>query len=199
MNLVLRNPLQVDNSKIQTAYLLAGGKSSRMGSDKGLLLFRNKPMAKHILEVLQNVFPTVKIVSNSPLYTQFGLEVIPDLVPDSGPMGGIYTGLLDCKEDAAFFVGCDMPFITEQAIHYLLVQAQDSCSVASSGDKIHPLFGTYLSRESTVIKEHLDSGKFKMLRLIDQLSAKIISYEQHEWPDIFVNINSPEDLNHFNH
>lgn len=180
--------------RITTAYILAGGQSSRMGSDKGLMPFRQKLLVQHGIDVLQKVFSKVKIIANAPLYKQFGLEVIPDKIPEKGPMGGIYTGLVDCQEASAFFLGCDMPFISEQAIMYLLEQGKGATAVVSSGSTIHPLCGIYAAKDLAVIKEHLDTGKLKMLRLLEHLSPSYVFFEEKEWPDTFTNINTPEDL-----
>ncbi len=187
-----KNHLETDG--VTSAYILAGGQSSRMGSDKGLLIFRQKLLVQHGIDVLQKVFSKVTIIANSPQYQQFGIEVIPDIIQGKGPMGGIYTGLLDCQESTAFFLGCDMPFITEQAIRYLIGHGKGATAVASSGSTIHPLFGTYAVKDLAVIKEHLDTGKYKMLRLLEHLSPSYVFFEEKEWTDTFTNINTPEDL-----
>lgn len=70
------------------AHILAGGKSSRMGADKGLLLFKGKPLIERVIEQLYPLFKTICIVSNNREYERFGLQVIEDLIKDIGPGRG---------------------------------------------------------------------------------------------------------------
>jgi molybdopterin-guanine dinucleotide biosynthesis protein A len=86
-------------TKHANAYILAGGKSSRMHTDKGLLLFEGKAMVQYFIEQLQPIFSKLFIVSNNPEDEKFRLEVIPDSIKDIGPAGGIYTALKHSNSD----------------------------------------------------------------------------------------------------
>ena len=76
-----------------TGIILAGGKSSRMGEDKGLLLLNNIPMIQYIINVFDTLKIPVMIIANNDNYKQFHLPVYTDIVKDKGPAGGILSAL----------------------------------------------------------------------------------------------------------
>src|ERR1035437_7677768 len=93
-------------------YILAGGKSSRMGTDKGLLVFNKKTIIQHVIAQLKPVVKEVIIVSNNRDYEKFGVKVIADIIKNIGPAGGIHAALSHSNTNHNFIVSCDMPFIT---------------------------------------------------------------------------------------
>ncbi|WP_161629759.1 MULTISPECIES: molybdenum cofactor guanylyltransferase [Rhodonellum] len=178
-------------------YMLAGGKSSRMGADKGLVNLQGKPMLQHGIEVLQSIFSEVTLVSNNPEYLRLGLRIIPDLIANKGPMGGIYTGLCDSPFEMNFFVACDMPFIRSQAIEYVLAKAKDGeITLAGIGGKSQPLFGIYPKIFREEIRKNIEHNQLKMMVLIQELKSFTLELDvlgiDHE--KTFSNINTPEDL-----
>ena len=68
-------------------YVLAGGKSSRMGKDKGMIIYNGKAIIEYIIEQLKPLVNKLVIVSNNFEYEKFGVEVINDLLKDIGPVG----------------------------------------------------------------------------------------------------------------
>src|SRR5688572_33465590 len=103
-----------------TAFILAGGKSSRMGTDKGLVPFRGKEMIRWSIDLLQPIFNDVYLVANRPEYAKFGLPVLSDMLHEKGPIGGIYTALTSSNTTWNFIMACDMPFMNNQVIHKLI-------------------------------------------------------------------------------
>lgn len=179
------------------AYMLAGGRSSRMGTDKGLVQLHGKPMLQHGLDVLQSIFSDVTLISNNPDYQSLSQKIIPDLIPDKGPMGGIYTGLVDSRFELNFFVGCDMPLISREAILYLLAHAKnDEITIAEIGGRIQPIFGLYPKILSEAIKKNIDHEQLKMMALVQELKCNIVSLDKLglDSEADFANINTPEDL-----
>jgi len=85
-----------NNNKI-TGIILAGGKSSRMGMDKGFCALNGKPMVQYAIDILEQTCDSIIICSNNSDYELFDLPVIPDIIKDIGPMGGIYSGLKNSK------------------------------------------------------------------------------------------------------
>ncbi|MEX2564732.1 MAG: molybdenum cofactor guanylyltransferase [Cyclobacteriaceae bacterium] len=127
-----------------TGYILAGGKSSRMGEDKGLKLFNGKALVKTVIVQMQLAVDKVVIVSNNKYYQQFGLEVIEDVVKNIGPAGGIYTALQHISTDKNFIVSCDMPFVIAESIAFMLKNSDDSeITMPEMNRKLEPLFGVY--------------------------------------------------------
>lgn len=103
-----------------TAILLAGGSSSRMGTEKGLVLLNGKPLIEYALETLQSVFDKIIISSNSEVFNGYGLPVVNDEYPDCGPLSGIFSGMKTMNTQYAFVLSYDMPFIKPELIRMIL-------------------------------------------------------------------------------
>jgi len=181
-----------------TGYILAGGKSSRMGTDKGLLLFEGKPMIQYVIDQMQAVFTKVVIVSNNPEYEKFGLEVLPDLIKDIGPAGGIYTALQHSETQFNFVVSCDMPFVTASAIKFIIYNTKDNQIVlVQNRGKIEPLFGIYAKDCEQAWLHLIEQHKIKLQEMVLHFKFKAIPIENKEifGKNFFKNINTIEDLN----
>ncbi|TRX27786.1 molybdenum cofactor guanylyltransferase [Flavobacterium franklandianum] len=180
------------------AYILAGGKSSRMGTDKGLLLFEGKPMIQYVMEQMQPIFDKIVIVSNNLEYEKFGLEVIPDLIKAIGPAGGIYTALNHSDCQLNFIVSCDMPFVTAAAIEFILKNAQENQIVLLENQgKIEPLFGIYSKECEEIWLQLIGQEKVKLQDMVLHFRLKTIPVENNEIfaATFFKNINTKEDFN----
>jgi len=179
-------------------YILAGGKSSRMGTDKGLLLFEGKAMIQYVIEQMQPIFKKLAIVSNNPEYEKFGLEVIPDLIKDIGPAGGIYTALHRSEAKMNFMVSCDMPFITKEAIEFLIKNADENQIVLlENHGKLEPLFGIYAKDCEAIWLQLIQQNPIKLQHMVSYFKFKIIPIENNEIfaASSFKNINTKEDFN----
>ncbi len=188
------------DSKIKNTngYILAGGKSSRMGADKGLLLFEGKPMIQYVIELMQPLFDNLVIVSNNPDYEKLGLEVIPDLIKDIGPAGGIYTALHHSNATLNFIVSCDMPFVTKEAIAFVVNNINESQIILlENKGKIEPLFGVYSTDCEKKWLQLIEQNKIKLQDMVLHFKLKTIAVENNEIfaASFFKNINTKEDLN----
>lgn len=183
--------------KHTNAYILAGGKSSRMGTDKGLLLFEGKAMIQYVIEQMQPIFEKLVIVSNNPEYEKFGLEVIPDLIKDIGPAGGIYTALHHSEAKLNFMVSCDMPFVTQEAIAFIVKNANENQIVLLENQgKLEPLFGLYAKDCVAVWLQLIQQKTIKLQDMVSYFKLKIIPIENNEifTASFFKNINTKEDF-----
>lgn len=176
-----------------TGIILAGGKSSRMGYEKGLVLFNGKPMIEYSISVFSQLCNELIICSNHSCYNYLGYKVVPDIVPDCGPVGGLYSGLMVSHNELNLIAPCDAPFITIELYTYLLQNINKNNAVIPSIDgEINPLFGIYSSKCISLIQLLLLDNKYKMLRVVEELGAKIIAIKNN--PEVFININTYEDL-----
>jgi len=91
----------IDRKNI-TGIILAGGKSTRMDSEKGLILLNRKPFIKHIIEALNPLVNSIMIVSNNSEYDIFNLKRVEDIIENSGPLAGLYSGLFHSKTENNF-------------------------------------------------------------------------------------------------
>lgn len=116
--------------KTDTAIILAGGKSSRMGFDKQQMRFKGDLAAVNIAKRLSGDFRDIIIVSNKPqLYEGLPYTILKDVIHDFGPLGGLYTGLLQSKSQFAYLIACDMPSINLNYIRYMKTLIQKDSSM----------------------------------------------------------------------
>jgi molybdenum cofactor guanylyltransferase len=182
------------NSQI-TGYILAGGKSSRMGTDKGLMQLNDKHLIEYSIEKLKAVFNKVVIVSNNPEYKKLGLEVIPDELLDIGPAGGIYTALAHSATTHNFITSCDMPFITPEAINFMISNLDSSIVIPNQG-KLEPLFAVYATSCKTKWLQLVQQGIVKLQELITHFPCNRINIANHPLfnESFFMNINNREEF-----
>ncbi len=182
-----------------TGIILSGGKSSRMGSDKGLLVLHGKPLIQYSIEVLKELCSEIIICTNNPAYETFGFPVIKDVYPDLGPIGGIYTGLLNTNSDSNFVLSCDMPFINSQALAYLLSKNNKSLVSIPIHDQnmIEPLCALYSKAILPQLTKQIRNQDLKIMNLqkkIDVNWVKMDSSFEFFHPDLFFNVNDQDSL-----
>lgn len=185
------------HSKYPTAYILAGGKSSRMGADKGLLLLKDKPIIQFVIEQLLPVVKNIVIVSNNPLYKKFGLELIPDLVPDIGPAGGIHAALQHSRSTQNFIISCDMPFIHSNAIQYMISCAEGvQITLPVYKEKVQPLFGVYSTDCLAKWEQFVAQGMIKLQTIVEQFDLRKMNVDDNDLFNdlVFTNINDRNDF-----
>lgn len=174
--------------------ILAGGKSSRMGQDKGLMLLHEKSMIQFVIEAAKKISDNILLVANNDAYSKFGLPVFKDKYLDCGPLSGIYTGLKKSAFDYNMILSCDIPFIHQGVLEYLIDSATGyDITIAKSDSRIHPLIGVYQKTCLPVIKKNLEDKKLKVTGIFSQLKVRELDMDDFD-AENFRNINSPEDL-----
>lgn len=179
------------------AFILAGGQSSRMGADKGLVLYHHQPLVQYVIDAVQGLTDRLCIVTANPHYAQFGYPLLPDLQPGLGPAGAIDTILQQSTADSNLVLACDMPFIDRRSIQYLLDQhtVQD-ITVPLYRNYPEALFGLYATRCAARWHERVAGGMLKLSGLLSAFATTFVDGEQlcsHN-PDLFRNVNTPADL-----
>lgn len=172
---------------------MAGGKSSRMGTDKGLMDFKGKPMVQYAIDLLSGIFETVVISANHPAYEQFGLKVIPDIHQNCGPIGGLHAVLSNLETKHAFVLSCDTPLMDESTLKQLLEAMNgESMVVPEVANNFEPLCAIYSVQLVDELEKRIKSGDLKMHQMIKKNTSKKVV---HCLPEPFQNINSLDDLN----
>ena len=180
--------------------MLAGGKSSRMGFNKAFIEFGGKRLIEATVDCLRALFPEVLIIANDPpRYAYLGVKVIPDLIPDSGSLGGIYTGLSAASHPICFCVACDMPFLNADLITLLVREAEGwDAVVPRVRGELQPLHAVYAKSCLPLIKESIDASVLKIARFFPKAKVKIIQEPTLRAvdPDLlgFMNVNTPLEL-----
>jgi len=182
-----------------TAVILAGGKSSRMGRPKALLLFDNEPLIVHIARALTRLFAeTVVVAAPGQELPPLQATLVRDEVPHQGPVGGIYYGLRAAKRNFCFVTSCDTAFLNLSLISYLLSQISD-CDVVVPywQERFQPLHAVYRKSVLPLVKEQLDRGELRPIFLYEKVRTRKIDEDEirHFDPQglSFLNMNTPED------
>jgi molybdenum cofactor guanylyltransferase len=182
-----------------TGIVLAGGKSSRMGVEKALLNLDGNTIIDKILYVYKRIFQNIIIVTNSPKkYKGCGAKLTKDIVADKGPLGGIYTGLLESKDEYCFVAACDMPFINEELIRYIISMENYDVVVPVLEGKFEPLFALYSKSCLKVLKKQLEEDKLSIADFLLKVNIKEVKIDEIRMFDkqllSLININTPEDF-----
>lgn len=180
-----------------TGIILAGGKSSRMGTDKVLLKLNEKTLLEHSIELIRSICDSILISSNNPDHEKFGIEIIPDQIKNCGPIGGIYTGLKKSKTDWNFVISVDSVFVESSFIQYLFSEINDSDAIVPIHKKgKEPLIALYHKNSLPEIEKMIDLGNYKMYNLVNTINSKFINAQSwaNKYPKLFHNINRPTDL-----
>ena len=195
-------------NKINSAVILAGGSSRRLGADKQLLRFDGKLAAVYIAEKLKTVFDEIIIVTNRPeLYTDMPYKTVRDIYKKGGPLAGIHAGLTSASSTHVFITACDMPFVSLPFVKLMVNKRQETdkrhsiIAVKWDDGYIEP-FNSYYSKSSVrAIGHALDSGRYKVNETFDKKTTFYIKEsELKQIPDyrkIFTNLNRAEDLDKF--
>jgi molybdopterin-guanine dinucleotide biosynthesis protein A len=183
-----------------TGVLLAGGKSSRFGSNKALTKLAGRAMIEHPAKILTELFKNRLLITNSPAeYTFLGWPVVGDIYPDSGPLAGIHAALKSVTSPLIFVAGCDMPFLNKTLISYLcsLVEGYDVV-IPRTAKSLEPLHAIYRRSIVKVIEKSLARGNRKIHQVFSELKTREVSEAEMlaVTGDLisFRNINTPEDL-----
>ncbi len=176
------------------AYILCGGKSSRMQREKGLVLLHNKAFIHHIINCLESITDSIFLVTSNTDYKQFNLPLVGDVYPERGPLGGIHAALKHTSAGRILILSCDIPLITKEILKQLILKSEmDKKSIyfTVTEDKWHPLIGIY----SKNLLEDLDRTlKENRLKVIDFIKSQ--TYREVNVADAaaLTNINTPQDL-----
>lgn len=188
---------------METAIILAGGKSSRMGFDKQFLKLRDKYVIEIIAEKLEKVFSEIIIVTGRPEeYAKYGFKLVEDEVRNFGPLAGIHVGLKNSGSIYNYVVACDMPFINLKYIRYMmqLIEESDGCVdgvITKLGDWIEPFNAFYSQNLIGRIEESMKNGKRQINLMLQDSNVLYVSEAKArefspDW-EMFTNINTFKD------
>jgi molybdopterin-guanine dinucleotide biosynthesis protein A len=176
-----------------TAVVLAGGKSSRMGRPKALLLFDGMPLIVHLARALERMFAeTVIVAAPEQELPPLPAILVRDEIPYQGPVGGIYYGLRAASGKFCFVTSCDVAFLNPSLISHLLSQISD-CDVVVPHwqERFQPLHAVYRSSVLPLLKEQLDRGELRPIFLFDKVRTRKIDENE-------IKIFDPDGLSFFN-
>jgi molybdopterin-guanine dinucleotide biosynthesis protein A len=184
-----------------TGVIQAGGRSTRMGGQpKALMELGGRRIIERVIAVVDDVIDDLLIVTNTPeLYAFLGLPMVPDVFPEGGSLGGIYTGLKSAPGDAIFTVACDMPFLRHEVVRLVVDRASlADVVIPRVGDQYETLHAAYQKTCLPAMEERLLKGRLKIVGFFDEVRVMVIDEaEVARYGDptvVFMNVNTPEEL-----
>jgi molybdopterin-guanine dinucleotide biosynthesis protein A len=181
------------------AFVLAGGKSTRMGTDKAFLELGGATLIEHALDLVKQVTSRVFVVGDQGKFGKYS-EVVEDVYKHRGPLGGIHAALIRTMSDFNFVLGVDLPFVSKTFIEHLLLRAEQAGAVVTvprCESRFQPLCAVYRKEFAAVANNSLLAGRNKIDLLFAQVKIEIV-----EEPELvregfsvkmFRNLNSPAD------
>jgi len=187
-----------------TAFILVGGLSSRIGTNKALLKICGKSLIQRLTELLNSIFPEVVISSNEPeLYEFLGKKIVKDFYPGRGPLSGVHSALNFTTSERNFILSCDMPFISLELIKYIIEYKSDASVIIPKAEgRIQSLCGIYskniLADVELLLVESQEKDtalKGSIHELLSRVQSEIIDVTKMKFchPDLFFNINTSDD------
>ena len=184
-----------------TGIVLSGGKSRRMGKEKGLCHFRGKALISYAIDTLKPLCSRLIISANNKPneYQLYGFQVISDEIPETGPIGGLYSCLKQSQSVINLVISCDTPFVTTEVYQELLNYIGEYQAVVPVQEDgfLEPITAIYQRSCLPVILQQIEKGEYKMMDLLARLNTKFVHFDTNmsdSKPSLFHNLNSPEDL-----
>ena len=183
------------NTTDVTGIVLAGGKSTRMGTDKAFLKLDGKPFISHILDTIQGSTDEVYIISDNHELDGMGTHRFSDLIPGLGPIGGIYTGLFHSKTTNNLIVACDTPFLTKETITQLIMgmDKEHNAFVVQCEGVVMPLIGIYRKSCLPHFNKVIERNQLGLKKALAGIRTKTISLPGSHARSV-LNINTKLDL-----
>lgn len=178
--------------------VLAGGQGSRMERrDKGLVLFRGRPMVVYALTALAGLTEDIVISANRNLdiYAQFGYPVIPDgRAGFDGPLAGILAAMRASRAEFLLVMPCDSPLLKTEHLRRLLTALDEhtDIAVADDGKQLHPVVLALKTCLHASLADYLCSGERKLQNWL--FSQTVVRVDFSDQPMVFANLNTPAEL-----
>ncbi len=202
------------SENIKSCIILCGGKSSRMGHDKGSMVIQDKPMIKHILSTLNHQINEAIIVLNdqerisryrefiNPKDYTYAITFVEDEIKNKGPLPGIMTGLSNINSNYALILPCDSPYVTEKYINTIFSEIDENYQAVvpyhDDTDKIktsEPLHSIYSKNTIPIIENLIENEVLQIKGLIEKIDTKFVLIDNKKIEKKeFRNLNRPSDI-----
>lgn len=191
---------QMRNKNGTTGIILSGGKSLRMGQNKAFIKIDGIPIINRIYTLFKELFQEIIIVTNqAERFLNFNAKIVDDIIPNRGVLAGLYTGLFFSSYLYSFCVACDMPFLNESVIKYLIQKTDDfDVIVPKTKDGLQPLHAIYSKNCLEPIKRTIEQRKYSIIDFFPLVKITIVKESEFcsldPMMESFINVNTPEEL-----
>ena len=183
------------------AFILGGGKSTRMGTDKAFVLLDGRTLLQRALDLARLLTSDVRIVGDRGKFAQFA-PVVEDVFRDCGPLGGIHAALKASSAELNLILAVDVPFLSTALLEYLIMCARNSANatvaVAQAAGRLQPLCAVYRPQFADAAENSLRSGHYKIDALFAAPHTRIVAEKELESAgfssSMFRNLNTPGEL-----
>lgn len=186
-----------------TLCIQSGGQSSRMGHDKAILPFLGEALIQRVKKRLAHLADEVLVTANDPnKYSFLEVRVVPDVIPDMGALGGLYTALKLASHPLVAVIACDLPFANPELLAFcrdILLNTDADAAVPGSGKGLEPLHAVYRRKTCLpLVEAALEANKRRMISWHADAKIRVLSpgeVAQYD-PDgvTFWNVNTPEEF-----
>lgn len=193
------------------AFILVGGRSSRLGADKAFVEVGGKTLMKRAVDVVREAFPESRITIVAGSSTQFAIQAITSNVPfifdlhgDRGPLGGLQAALAHSRSEWIFVLACDYPFVSREFLRLLAehVSPEFGSVVPEQSDgRLQPLCAIYnVAAARPVVEEIIARPRISppMHEVVERLAARIVKFDEYAHlgraEELFCNINTTDDV-----
>ncbi len=179
-------------STLVSCIILAGGQGKRVGgSDKGLVLYNNKPLIEHVFEAVKHQVDDIVISANRNIesYKSYSVKVIGDSTEDyQGPLAGIAACLKYCKHELVLVVACDMPNLPGNLVTRLISEINNNSFSIATVDNHHQLALIIKDNMIDSVQQRLKNKQLKLIQWVESVPYNTVSFD--DMPDAFINLNS---------
>jgi molybdopterin-guanine dinucleotide biosynthesis protein A len=184
-----------------SAFILAGGQSTRMGTDKAFVALNGRTLLQRVLSTARSVTPNVCIIGDPARFSPFA-PTVADIFRGCGPLAGIHAALHSSHSDLNLILAVDLPFVPPALLQFLRTQAEASpvanAIVPLTSHGWQPLCAIYRRSFADLAGEALRSGRFKIDALFPAAEVRAINEDELQSagfsPQLFRNLNTPQDL-----
>lgn len=184
-----------------SVFILAGGKSTRMGTDKAFVPLDGRTLLARALDLARQITSDVHIVGDRKKFAPFA-SVVEDIYPGCGPLAGIHAALLSSPSDLNVILAVDTPFVSLALLQHLITRARNCPSAAvtvpHTNEGWQPLCAVYRREFASMAEQALSQGRYKIDALFEEARTHAIGEQELETagfsPRIFQNVNTPEDI-----
>ncbi len=176
--------------------IMAGGKSSRMGTDKALLEINGKKFIEQLVEEFDGFEEKLIARGNNSRIDNASWKLVKDIYQERGPIGGLHAALTECESDALFCISCDMPLMKRTLAAYLcssLTKEYDAVIAKTEDGRIHPMCAVYRKKIATILEEQILSGNNRIMSAFERLQVKYVSIDLEKDAQQLLNVNTPQD------
>jgi molybdenum cofactor guanylyltransferase len=183
------------------AFILAGGRSTRMGADKAFVLLDGRTLLARALDLARSLTSDVRIVGDLNRFAAFA-PVVEDQFPGCGPLAGIHAALRSSQADLNLILAVDTPFLTPALLEYIIGRAKNSdramATVPRTAQGWQPLCAIYRREFAFIAEKALGAGRYRIDVLFEVVRTQAIAEPELQSAgfssDLFLNLNTPHDV-----